>query len=122
MGNSPEIRSLPGEVQLAVHAAAVKKLRRKSIFLRFLPELSGLIGVFLGYVVMGEFAPRGVMRPGSSPDPELFGQLILWSMFAPAIGVVLGAWIGMQIHNHFLRREIPKVLEDCLRRIQPAPT
>ena len=121
MGELPEIRSLPSEVQLAVHSAAVKKLRQKSFLLQFLPEFSGFIGVFLGYVIVYEFAPRGVIGPDAPRDPDRFGQLMLWNMFAPPIGVVIGAWIGMQIRNRFLRREIPYVIEECVHRLQSNP-
>jgi hypothetical protein len=116
-GDLPEIMSLPAEVRVAVHAAAIKNIRRRSFFLRFLPELCGFIGALLGYTIVATFAPRGVITPHGPVNPELFQQLMLWNMFAPPPCILICAWIGMHIRNRFLRRQIPIVIEDCAVRI-----
>jgi hypothetical protein len=117
-GALPEIQGLPREVQSDVAAAALKRLRERSFFLRYFAECCAVVGVLLGYVVAYLFAPRGVIGSHGHFNPELFGRLMMWNILAPPFSAILSGWLGFVIRNRLLRKEVPHVIEDCLHKVQ----
>jgi hypothetical protein len=114
----PEIAQLPSETHWAVRVGALTKLRKRSLLLRYFPEFCGVIGIFAGYAIAVACGPRYRMSPNGPIDSDAFGKMMLWQMFAPLTCVVLASCVGLRIRDHFLRREVSIVIQECLGKLQ----